>query len=165
MARSLFWVAAWALWSGCTSQEATQAPYIGFPVLPPVEGADPSIRRKQTIEIPTKLIVKRDGNQAIASFDPRSLKAAEIDVGKMMVIGTRTTMTVLPDEEHGIIGLYDYFPTEVGDSLEVGPGAVEVQIRVEVFETDIPAQHRWQPTSGKYRVLGEWRLRATVLAR
>lgn len=149
---------------GCAAQESQQeALPIGFPVLPPIEGADPSIRRKQIIEVPTQVIVKRDGNQAKVTVDPMSFMSFEITVGQKMVIGTRATMTVLPEEERGIISLYDDLPRADGAAaLEVGPGAAEVQIRVEVFETDIPAQHRWQPTSGKYRIFGEWRLKATV---
>ena len=117
------------------------------------------------IQVPTQVIVKRDGNQANVAVDLKSLMPIEITVGQKMVIGTRMTMTVPPEEERGIIFLYDDLPRADGAAIEVGPGAAEVQIRIEVFETDIPAQHRWQPTSGKYRVLGEWRLRAAVPAR
>lgn len=150
------------LGAGCASQQAPpEAPLVGFPILPPIAGADPSIRGKQTIEVPTRLIVKRDGIRADVELDPRSFKAVEIEVGRKMVVGTRTTTTLLPEEENGAISLTDGVVT-AGGSFEIGPGAAEVQVRVEVFETDIPAQHRWQPTSGKYRVLGEWRLRASV---
>jgi hypothetical protein len=162
MGRLLAWAVGCVVGAGCVSQQAPpEAPLIGFPVPPPIEGADPSTRRKQTIEVPTQLIVKRDGNRADVALDPRSFKVVEIDVGKKMVIGTRTTTTLLPEEENGGICLTDGVPT-AGGSFEVGPGAAEVQVRVEVFETDIPAQHFWQPTSGKYRLLGEWRLRTSV---
>jgi hypothetical protein len=162
MIRLLVWAAAGVLGAGCASQQAPpEAPPIGFPVLPPIVGADPSIRERRTVQVPTQLIVKREGTRAEVALDPGSLRFVEIDVGRKMVVGTRTTTTLLPEEENGSCCLTDGAPTG-GGSFEVGAGSAEVQVRVEVFETDIPAQHRWQPTEGKYRILGEWRLRASV---
>ncbi len=109
--------------------------------------------------------MQRDGNRAEVEIDPRSFKPVEIQVGEKMVIGTRSTITLLPEEERGSITLYDDVPRADRGALDVGPGAAEVQVRVEVFETDIPAQHLWQPTSGKYLILGEWRLRGKVRPR
>jgi hypothetical protein len=87
MVRLLAWAAVSVLGTGCASQQHPPAASpIGFPVLPPIEGADPSIRRKQTIQVPTQLIVKRDGNRAEVLLDPKALQALEIDVGKMMYI-------------------------------------------------------------------------------
>lgn len=165
MARWLAWVVAGALGAGCAPQSNfPEALPVGFPVLPPVEDADPSLRRKRTVEVPTRLLVKRAGNRAEVSLDPASFREVEIDVGWKMVVGTRTTTTLLPEEERGTICLSDGAPF-AGGRLELLPGAAEVQVRVELFETDIPAQHLWQPASGRYRVLGEWRLRSAVPAR
>lgn len=162
MARRIVCALLCALGTGCAAHET---PHIGFPVLPPIEGADPSIRRKRVIQIPTQVLVQRDGNRAEVEIDPRSFKPVEIQVGEKMVIGTRSTITLLPEEERGSITLYDDVPRADRGALDVGPGAAEVQVRVEVFETDIPAQHLWQPTSGKYLILGEWRLRGKVRPR
>jgi hypothetical protein len=44
------------------------------------------------------------------------------------------------------------------------PEGLTVQLRVKVFETDIPPQHLWEPTMGKYKVLWERTFKAEVKA-
>jgi len=153
---------------GCAPGERRQETpiHVGFPVLPPIDGADPSIRRKETIQVPTRLNLKREGTLVGVSLDESTFVAAEIEVGKNMVVGTQITLTVLPEEERGTVILSDGPPgAHWGTFLEIGAEAVQLQARIEVFETDIPAQHMWGPTAGRYRVLRESRLEGSVTAR
>jgi hypothetical protein len=79
----------------------------GFPVLPPIPNADPSIRRKKAFRLPTRLQVKRTDDQIAVGVDPDSLKAVKLDVGANMVTGLKDELfvyrggkSVLPGKHH-----------------------------------------------------------------
>jgi len=162
MTRALLLAAC--LWcSGCGA--AQEDLVVGFPILPPVEGADSSIRAAQTIQVPTEVSLKRDQNRVAVSVDSCPVKEVRIDLGRNMLLGSETRITVLPEKEPRVFG-YGGVPTGGWMTMvDVGPGAAEIELTIIIFETDIPAQHQWSPTSGKYRILGEWRLKGSIAAR
>jgi len=68
----------------------------GFPVLAPIEDADPAIRHKETIQVPTKLVFTRREGQLRAEVDNEGFKPVEISVGLKMIIGARIYFIVYP---------------------------------------------------------------------
>ena len=137
---------------------------LGFPVEPPIEGADPSIRHREVVKVPFAIRLTRTKDGVVYGMDGKSLKDVALDVGHRMILGYRIVWTVRrrgrdPEwisEELGGGGLgFDGSSSTSGWSGSTA-GGVTFVAAFEVFETDIPPQHMWSPTGGQYRVL--WRL-------
>lgn len=162
---------------------ASPPAFTGFPILPPIAGADPSVRREVTLCIPDKLHVERTDTTLSAQFDPPSLQRVRVTVGKNMVMGIKDEMRVYavgdprPDQasESSWSGKVDFCTAEgraslrnicggLNRNLDGIPGTGKkyiVEMALSVFETDIPAQHMWHPqTSKKYKVLWSGTLKA-----
>ena len=150
---------------------AAQDEWHGFPRIPPIANADPSIREEREILVPTRLRIRRSENRISVEVDPDSLESIILDVGADMLIGFRREMSVYRDGQpvssggHGLGGSW-YFGTRHYNTSEGGfprPGETyEVEVRIQVFETDIPAQHFWMPGSPKYKVLWTRTLRQST---
>jgi hypothetical protein len=135
----------------------------------PIADADPAVRHDETVKLPTRLRVERDGDQLEYGVDEKSVVPVTLDVGRKMILGTRIVWTArrgdaepewLSEEE----GSLDY-----GESISTSFCSVEdapfvLEAAVEVFETDIPPHHFWTPERGRYRVLWRRTLRADVPA-
>jgi hypothetical protein len=141
-------------------------PFAGFPVLPPIPNADPSNRREKIFRLPTRLQVERTDDKISVAVDPGSLKAVKLGVGANMVTGLEHEMVVYRGDKvvlSGDGGLQGTGTTcsSIGtiflhrriDKIPQPGEKYTVKIRLTLFETDIPAQHLWSPTSGKYKVL------------
>jgi len=147
---------------------------VGFPELPPIANADPSIRHPKGFKVPTGLQIERTDDRISIAVDARSLESIKLKVGANMVTGFKHEMRVFRNEElilSGYMGLTGGTKANIGttylnQSLDKIPQPGEkyvVEICFEIFETDIPAQHMWSPqSSDKYRVLWTRTLRQTV---
>jgi hypothetical protein len=156
----------WKLLGGGADQGVSHVAIGGFPVLPPVQDADPSIRREKGFRLPTRLLVRRTDNRISVGVDPDSLQPVNLKVGAKMVTGFHHELSVYRKGKlvlSGYAGLQGGGPTcsSLGTlflqrSIDKIPQPGEkytVKVQLSVFETDIPAQHMWSPESGKYRVL------------
>jgi hypothetical protein len=156
----------WKLFGGGADQGVSHVGLAGFPVLPPIQNADPSIRRQTEFRLPTRLQVKRTDDQISVGVDPDSLKPVKLDVGANMVTGLKHELFVYRGNKlvlSGYTGLQGTGQTysSIGtvslqrriDKIPQPGEKYTVKVRLSVFETDIPAQHMWSPESGKYKVL------------
>ena len=143
------------------------AKFVGFPVLPPVPTADPAVRHEETFRLPTLLRVLRTDNQFSVGIDPGSLEPVKLRVGKNMVTGLKEQILLFRDGKPVVSGYESLQGLDAGNTpRNVGgvfnrrtdkfpqPGeAYTVEVRLTLFETDIPAQNLWSPEGGKYRIL------------
>jgi hypothetical protein len=152
------------------------AKFQGFPVLPPIPTADPSTRHEEVFRLPTRLHVRRTDDQLAVGIDANSLEPVKLKVGKDMVTGLKQQLVVLRDGKPVVSGYGGLQGWSASNTLRaVGgvfsrrtdqiprPGeAYTAEVRLTLFETDIPAQHMWSPEGGKYRVLWAKTLRQEV---
>jgi hypothetical protein len=138
----------------------TPRPSFGFPDLPPIADADPSIRHPVTVSMPTKLKVVRDGD--FITLTPTDFEDIKLTIGKNMVTGIAMTKRINIAGETKILGMgmrsgLSWKPDEVTYSRELEhlPKAeFTFEYEIVIFETDMPAQHFWNPQGGKaYKVL------------
>lgn len=135
-----------------------------FPVLT-LTNAQPELRQRRSLRVPTRLDLRRDGNRFEVAWDPRALEPVEVSVGCHMLLGHEArhgvarpgTRVAAPAIELG--GGTD-FSGEAGQSTlfvdaPTGPGPWVVRVELTIFETDVPPQHEWSPRSERYRVLLE----------
>jgi hypothetical protein len=165
----------WKLLGGGADRGVSHVAFAGFPVLPPVPNADPSVRREKEFRLPTRLRVKRADDQIELGVDPDSLKPVKLDVGANMVTGLKDELFVYRGDKLVLSG---YAGLQGGGTTYASIGTVVLQRRIDkiprpgekytvkvrllLFETDIPAQHMWSPESGKYKVLWTRTLRQEV---
>jgi hypothetical protein len=135
----------------------------GFPILPPIATADPSIRTEREFRLPAELQVKRTADQMSLTLD--DMRPVKVKVGKDMVTGLKQELRVYREGklvQSGYSSLESSPAAHPGIDLVLNrridkiPQAREkytVEVVLTLFETDIPAQHLWMPESGKYRVL------------
>jgi hypothetical protein len=149
-----------------------------FPILPPTPDADPTIRHEVKVEMPATLIVQRTADKLSVSYDQATLQIVSIMVGKKMFIGMKDEFRVYPD---GDARPEEFRGLTMGSVLESDTAApfsnpnflkssetltaahdhipargkhYIVEHDITLFETDIPAQHFWNPRgSPKYKVL------------
>lgn len=145
-----------------------------FPVLLPVANADPALRHAETLLVPTRLALRRAGEQVEAAWDAGSLEAVEVGVGCHMILGHEVRTGVvqagaeLVESATELGGGADFSGAEGGAVLLVAPPPGDpaarwvVRAELTVFETDIAPQHEWSPRSGRFRVLFERTIEAAI---
>jgi hypothetical protein len=152
------------------------AKFAGFPILPPIPTADPSVRHEEVFRLPTRLQVRRTDDQLSVGIDPGSLEPVKVRVGKDMVTGLKQQTSIFLAGKSVVSGYGGLQGWGAGTALgPVGglfnrrtdkvprPGeGYTAEVRLTLFETDIPAQHMWSPEGGKYRVLWARTLRQEV---
>jgi hypothetical protein len=134
-----------------------------MPFLPPIAEANPAIRHPVQVRIPIRLQVER--TNASMKIEAAELTVTNLTVGANMDTGTEWETKVYQAGKLLNLGgstlqggfaadRYGYdLPLHFGKSLEPDE-SYTVEIKTTMFETDEPAQHMWQPWSGKkYRVL------------
>jgi hypothetical protein len=146
-----------------SNQPAGQPGFEGFPVLPPIATADPSIRSEREFRLPAGLQVKRTDEQMSLELD--NVRLVKVKVGKDMATGLKQDLRVYREGKLVVSG---YSSLESGPAANPSIGIVlnrkidkipqagekyTVEIVLTLFETDIPPQHLWSPESGKYSVL------------
>jgi hypothetical protein len=136
----------------------------GFPILPPIADADPDVRELRKFRLPASLRVTRDDDGIGVEIDADSLQDFNVEVGHKMVTGFKHELRVYRGKElvaEGHWGLTGGDEANIGGSRlnrkESGipqPGEdYTVEIRLTLFETDIPTQHFWRPAGGRYKEL------------
>jgi hypothetical protein len=140
----------------------------------PTAGADLSVRHPVVVPMPTRLTVERKSDRLSVGFDSASEKKVKIMVGKKMSIGVKYEMRVYAKGDArprnpggvGFASIIEPVTTSEPDLLNgrallnsadggiPAPGnRYVIEEDVSIFETDIPAQHMWNPESGRYRVI------------
>ena len=138
----------------------------GFPVLPPIPTADPTVRSEKEFRVPTQLRVSRSGPYVGVESVPGELETVKVTVGKDMVTSLSYAPSVYREGkliqsrpanmQSGPDTTYAQVAALIGEvgSKDFQPGEkYQVKLRLTLFETDIPTQHFWQPDSGRYKVL------------
>jgi HEAT repeat protein len=146
----------------------------GFPILPPITNANPSIRLPLLLHVPTKLKIERTTDMLSVEIDHSSLEATNLMVGTNMMTGVQSESYVFPEGQPrpanggyalgGVdfnLGKSSWHTKQEGIPL---PGKkYVVELDLTVFETDVPPQHMWQPQGSKnYKVLWQRTLKQTV---
>jgi hypothetical protein len=154
-----------------------------FPEYPPTLDADPNTRHQVEVSMPTRLSVQRAAGRLSVSYDLASLQNVKITVGKKMHIGIKDELRVYfegdarPAQYRSVFegSLNENEPavplsdanllksmetlTSVQDGIPAAGKSYIVEHNIILFETDVPAQHKWSPeTSRHYRVLWEKKL-------
>lgn len=139
----------------------------GLPVLDVVSNADPAVRARRVVMLPTRLRLRAVDGGVMASWDAEGLEPVSIDVGCHMVVGHEDALGVsAPGVEtawraYGYAGGAEFSGAQgrsesrVDVPRDAAPGPRVVRARLVIFETDVPPQHEWTPTNGRYRVLHE----------
>lgn len=151
------------------ASEPKPAVWTGFPTPPPIKDADPSIRVRQEIKVPTKLRIERTATRISLTIDEASFQSEQMLVGQNMIVGYEWTEQVLSEGKvlnsqraslSGGRGSSTSFFNTNQDGFPVPGQQYTVEVHYTIFETDIPPQHFWSPTSGKYKVLRTGTIRA-----
>jgi hypothetical protein len=161
--------------AGCFLLASGQAQHP--PWYPPTADADPSIRQDVVVAVPTRLSVERTPDRMSVGFDLGSAESVKITLGDRMTMGVKYELRVYgegearPVEANGGVGLAGpvnlsdpgflngkTFLNRARDGIPAQGKSYIVEEDVSIFETDIPAQHMWSPTSKKYKVLWEGKL-------
>ncbi|MDH3584725.1 MAG: hypothetical protein OER86_10960 [Phycisphaerae bacterium] len=134
----------------------------GFPVRPPITDADPAVRESRAFKVPSRLNVQRTETTIAVSVDMASLRSISLDVGRNMVTGFKHERTVFRGDQivlsggHGLGGSADIGTSIINTGLDGIPMPGEtyrIEQKFSIFETDIPAQHRWSPSGPRYKVI------------
>lgn len=145
----------------------------GFPRLPPIAEADPSIRQPLLLHVPTKLTIERTTDMLSLEIDRSSLEITNLTVGTNMVTGVQNEFYIYPEGEprpanggQGLGGIDFNLGKQFWHTKPEGiplPGKkYVVEVDLIVFETDIPPQHMWSPQGKNYKVLWQRTLKQTV---
>ena len=147
----------------------------GLDPIPPIADADPSIRHRVSVQVPTSLLIRRTHDELAVGFAP--LRSTNLTVGSNMVTGTKWEMHIYRDgapvqfQRHPVSSLggglrfepWETTFTTKQDGLPQAGQEYIVELRLTMFETDLPAQHLWSPRSGKrYSVLFTQTFKETV---
>jgi hypothetical protein len=137
-----------------------------FPILPPVPTADPAVRSEKELRVPSRLRVCRLGSYVGVEAVPGALQTVKATVGKDMVTGLWYQVSVYRGKKLVLSGpggmqsgpraTYRQVAAFVGEvgSKSFRPGEkYKAELRLTLFETDIPPQHCWAPETGRYKAL------------
>ena len=118
-----------------------------------------------TVRVPAALMLARGLDTLTVSVDPDSLAPVELGVEPGMQLGVVSDVVVFaqgqPAPDHGRRGLSsgvdfaqdtDTWST-ARDGLPVPGRKYEAQMRLTLFETDVPPGSHWDPEAGRYAVL------------
>jgi hypothetical protein len=126
---------------------------------------DASGPREQSVRVPAALSLSRGLDTLSVSIDPTSLADTEVMVDPGMLLGVESDTVVFPvGQQPPAAGRKGYAS---GTSVSLGtstwstrsdgipvPGTRYVaEMRLVLFETDVPSQHEWDPHSGRYKTL------------
>jgi hypothetical protein len=149
----------------------------GFPILPPITNADPTIVHPISIRVPTKLKIGRAADVLSVEIDTNSFEYTNLGIGTNMVTGVENIIYVYREGEsrpaiggYGLGGIDFNLGTSIwhikADRVPINPMSTQkyvVEMDLIVFETDIPSQHMWRPQeSEKYKMLWQRTLKQTV---
>lgn len=162
--------------SSSTAQSAPKSVQWPGPSLPPVAGADPSIRHPISVKIPTRLKLERTADTLSVAIDTNSFESTNLLVGTNMVTGIRSDWYVYPVGQArpakgraGFSGLQNFYSVRMVNYWHTQPDGIPqagksyvVEVDLVAFETDVPPQHMWNPYDKNYRILWKRTLKQTV---
>ena len=126
---------------------------------------DASGPRVQSVRVPAALSLSRGLDTLSVSIDPASLADTEITVDPGMLLGVESDTVVFALGQQppasGRRGYASGTDFSLGtstwstraDGIPASGTRYVAEMRVVLFETDVPAQHEWDPHSGKYKAL------------
>jgi hypothetical protein len=146
-----------------------------FAIIPPITNADPSIRHSVSVRIPTKLKIERSADTLSVTIDTNGFDSTNLMVGANMITGVERRLFIYAEGDtkptNGSGGLEGGLTFNLGtgywhaksDNLPLPGKRYVVEMDLAVFETDIPAQHMWDPQGSKNcKVLWRQTLKQTV---
>jgi len=119
----------------------------------------------QSVRVPAALSLSRGLDTLSVSIDPASLADTEVTVDPGMFLGVESDTVVFavgqqppPSGRKGHASGTDFsLGTSTWSTRADGipaPGTRYVaEMRLVLFETDVPTQHEWDPHSGRYKAL------------
>jgi hypothetical protein len=128
-------------------------------------GDDASGPRAQAVRVPAALSLSRGLDTLSVSIDPASLADTEVTVDPGMLLGVESDTMVFPvgqqPPEAGRRGYTSGTDFSLGtstwstrtDGIPVPGKRYVAEMRLVLFETDVPSQHEWDPHSGRYKAL------------
>ena len=126
------------------------------------------------VQVPTQLAVTRSADKLSVAIDPHLRETAELAIDPQLIAGVRyalrvraTDAPIADDRGGGLAGGLDFDVGErIFNTAQDGfprPGVhYVVEIQLDVFETDVPPGHEWQPESDRFRVVWTRTLSRTV---
>lgn len=141
----------------------------GFALLAPLADADPTHCHLVSFQIPTQLKIVRTADTRSVSTDTDSLESTNLMVGTNMVTGAQSEFYVYPvgapraanpmgmGMNSGLnFSLGTSYWNRIRDGIPQPDQSYVVEIAFAAFQTDVPAQHMWDPQSDKYKILLRW---------
>ncbi len=126
---------------------------------------DASEPRVQSVRVPAALSLSRGLDTLSVSIDPASLADTEVTVDPGMHLGVESDTVVFAlgqqPPESGRKGYASGTDFSLGtstwstraDGIPASGTRYVAEMRLVLFETDVPVQHDWDPHSGKYKAL------------
>ncbi len=127
--------------------------------------SDASAVREQPVRVPAALSLSRGLDTLSVSIDPASLADTAVTVDPGMVLGIESDTAVFPVGQQPPAGGRKGYVSGTSFSLGTStwttrsdgvpqPGIRYVaEMRLVLFETDVPPGHSWDPHSGRYKAL------------
>lgn len=126
---------------------------------------DASGPRVQSVRVPAALSLSRGLDTLSVSIDPASLADTQVTVDPGMLLGVESDTVVFARGQQapasgrkGCASGTDFalgtstWSTRV-DGIPAPGTRYVAEMRIVLFETDVPAQHEWDPHSGRYKAL------------
>ncbi len=128
-------------------------------------GGDASGPHPQTVRVPGALSLSRGLDSLSVSIDPTSLAETKVTADPGMFLGVESETVVFPvGQKPPPVGRKGYASgasfslgaltwSSRTDGLPVPGSRYVAEMRLVLFETDVPPQHEWDPHSGRYQAL------------
>jgi hypothetical protein len=119
----------------------------------------------QSVRVPAALILSRGLDTLSVSIDPASLADTEVTADPGMLLGVESDTAVFPvGREPPAAGRKSYASgasfslstatwSTHADGIPVSGTRYVAEMRLVLFETDVPPQHEWDPHSGRFKAL------------
>jgi hypothetical protein len=132
---------------------------------------DASGSRVQSVRVPAALSLSRGLDTLSVSIDRASLAGTEVTVDPGMLLGVESDTVVFPvGQQPPPVGRKGYASgtdfslgtstwSMRADGIPVPGTRYVAEMRLVLFETDVPTQHEWDPHSGRYKALWKRTLR------
>ncbi|MGH7296881.1 MAG: hypothetical protein ACRELB_18220 [Polyangiaceae bacterium] len=125
----------------------------------------PASLRELRVAVPGAIRVARGLDTLSVSVDPASLADTTVSVDPGMTLGIESHTWVFPvggapagEGRHGYASGADF--TSGTDTWSTRAGGIPLsgtkyvaEMQLVLFETDVPAQHHWDPHAGRYKAL------------
>jgi len=119
----------------------------------------------QSVRVPGALSLSRGLDTLSVSIDPASLAGTEVTVDPGMLLGVESDTVVFPVGQQPPASGRKSYALGTGfslgtstwsthaDGIPVSGTRYVAEMRLELFETDVPSHPEWDPHSGRYKAL------------